>query len=104
MSPLVESVKMVPVEAVVPEDLDLVLRSRGLSRRRLAAEALSLLAIHLFQTRMLSLGQAARLAGLTKWDFIDLLDRHGIPVVDYSEAELDAERESLLALEEALAA
>lgn len=98
----IEAVKMVSWETRVPEDVYLVLLSHGLSQEALAAEARELLGMKLYATKVLSLGKAARLAGLNKWDFIDLLGENDVPIIDYSDDELDLEFESLSTLEEEL--
>jgi predicted HTH domain antitoxin len=97
-----EAVKMVSWETSVPEDVYLVLLSHGLSQEAIAAEARKLLGIKLYATRILSLGKAARLAGLSKWDFIDLLGENNVPIIDYSAEKLDLEFENLTTLEEEL--
>jgi predicted HTH domain antitoxin len=48
-------------------------------------------ALHYFQTRRLSLGQAARLAGIPRVAFLDVLMAHGIPAFDLSVEDADAE-------------
>ncbi len=50
-----------------------------------------LLAIKLFETGRLSLGQAAKLAAYSKRVFMELLGKHGVPVLDYSPDELQHE-------------
>lgn len=49
------------------------------------------LACRLFAEKVLSLGKAARLAGLAPPAFIERLGAMGIPAVDYDPAELDNE-------------
>jgi predicted HTH domain antitoxin len=56
-------------------------------------EAKLLLMIKLYETGRLSAGQAARLAGYTKRTFLELLGKFGVPVFDYSAAELAEETE-----------
>ena len=45
------------------------------------------LALRLYEKGIASLGQARRIAGLSKWDFLELLAREGIPL-HYGEGEL----------------
>ena len=45
------------------------------------------LALRLYEKGIASLGQARRIAGLSKWDFLELLAREGIPL-HYGEEEL----------------
>lgn len=54
-------------------------------------EAQTLLAVKLFETERVSLGQAARIAGYSKRAFIEILGKHGIPVINYSPDELREE-------------
>jgi prevent-host-death family protein len=49
------------------------------------------LACRLFAEKALSLGKAARLAGLSPQSFIEHLGAMGIPATDYDPAELDDE-------------
>lgn len=54
-------------------------------------EARLLLAIKLYETSKVSLGQAAEMAGYSRRTFLELLDHHEIPVVAYSPEELREE-------------
>jgi predicted HTH domain antitoxin len=54
-------------------------------------EAKLLLAVKSFEAGKASLGQAARIAGLSKRTFMELLGRYGVPVFDYSPEELRSE-------------
>ncbi len=82
---------MVQLETLIPEDVYLTLRDHGLARRELAEHARQLLAMRYFQEKVLSLGKAAQLAGMDRWEFIDLLGDHQIPVVDLDEEEFALE-------------
>ena len=79
------------LETAVPHDIYLTLQSRGLYREVLADQSKRLLAIRFYQDRILSLGQSARLAGMRRWDFIELLGKYQVPVIDYTPEELEAE-------------
>ncbi|RDV80890.1 UPF0175 family protein [Ammonifex thiophilus] len=57
-------------------------------------EARLFLAIKLYELGRLSIGQAARLAGYSKRTFMELLGKHGVPVVAYPPEELKEEVES----------
>jgi predicted HTH domain antitoxin len=48
-------------------------------------------ALHYFQSRRLSLGQAARLAGIPRLAFLDVLTAHSVPAFDLSVEDADAE-------------
>ena len=54
-------------------------------------EARLLLAIKLFETGRLSLGQAAKFAGYSKRTFMELLGKYNVPVFDYPPEELKDE-------------
>lgn len=79
------------VEIAFPEDVYLTLTDSGLAREQLASRARQLLAVRFFDEKLLSLGKAARLAGLDRWRFIDLLGAHGVPVIDLDEEEFARE-------------
>lgn len=53
-----------------------------------AEEARLLLAIKLFETGHLSLGQAAHLAGYSRTAFMELLGKQGVPLFDYPADDL----------------
>jgi len=57
-----------------------------------ADEAATLLAIKLWESGRLSLGQAAQLAGHSKPAFMELLGKHGVPVFDYPADDLSHEQ------------
>jgi len=54
-------------------------------------EARLMLAVKLFETGRLSLGQAARVAAMTKRSFLDALALNGVPVTNYPASELAEE-------------
>lgn len=54
-------------------------------------EAQTLLAVKLFETKRVSLGQAARIAGYSKRAFIEILGKQKVPVINYSPDELREE-------------
>lgn len=93
---------MVVVETRLPEDIFNTLQARGLFKDVLAEETRRLLAFRFYRERMLSLGRAARLAGLSRWDFLELLAENDIPALDYSREELDREFEAVDKLEKDL--
>jgi predicted HTH domain antitoxin len=79
---------VITFETSIPEDVYSTLRTQGLFREKLADRARHLLAMRFFQERLLSLGQAARLAGMDRWRFIETLADNGIPVLDFNDEEL----------------
>jgi len=94
----------VTIETQVPEDVYQTLQARGVFREELSDGARRLLAMRFYQERTLSLGQAARMADLSRWEFIELLSTHGIPVVDYTDDELEAEFEAVAQLQASIEA
>lgn len=83
--------EMVALETQIPEDIFLTLQARGLFKAVLAERSRQLLAVRFYQERVLSLGKAARLAGMDRWDFIEFLSTNQVPVIDHSEEELAVE-------------
>jgi predicted HTH domain antitoxin len=57
-------------------------------------EARLLFAVKLFEVGKVSLGQAAKIAELSKRAFLELLGRYGVPVFSYSPEELRNEVDS----------
>jgi predicted HTH domain antitoxin len=93
---------MVVIETEFPEDIFNTLQARGLFKEALAEETRRLLALRFYRERVLSLGTSARLAGLSRWDFLELLSENDIPVLDYSREELAREFEAVDKLEKDL--
>jgi predicted HTH domain antitoxin len=72
----------------LPDDLLLALREQP---EEVLHEVRLIAAIHYLKEKRLSLGQAARLAGVSRLDFLDLLAARGIPAFDLSAADAVAE-------------
>ena len=72
----------------LPDDLLLALREQP---EELLHEVCLIAAIHYLKEKRLSLGQAARLAGVSRLDFLDLLATRGIPAFDLVAADAVAE-------------
>lgn len=72
----------------VPDDLLLALREQT---GEFAEEVRLVAAIHYLREKRLSLGQAARLAGVNRLDFLDALAARGIPAFDLSAEDAAAE-------------
>lgn len=53
------------------------------------------LAMVLYKHKEVSLGKAAKIAGMTYSDFMELLSNHGIPVIQYSIEEVKKDVETL---------
>jgi len=77
----------------IPPELASALQMAGYTPDRLSDEMRRSLALTLFARKALSLGQAARLAGMGQWEFIPFLGEHGISLADYDEEEASREVE-----------
>jgi len=58
---------------------------------KLQTDFMQILAMQYFKERRLGLGLAARLADMTKNDFVSFLSRYGIDIYQYSDEELESE-------------
>jgi predicted HTH domain antitoxin len=72
----------------LPDDLLLTLREQP---EEILHEMRLIAAIHYLQAKRLSLGQAARLAGVSRLDLLDLLAARGMPAFDLSAVDAVAE-------------
>ena len=72
----------------IPEDLLSALREQP---AELSQEIRLLAALHYFKEKRLSLGQAARFAGMNRLDFLDALNARGVPAFDLSVEDAKAE-------------
>jgi len=87
-SHLVKEKAMSRISIDIADDLLLALREHP---QEVAQEMRVVAAVHYFQNRRLSLGQAARLAGMPRLDFLDVLSAHGLPAFDLSAEDARAE-------------
>ena len=72
-----------------------------MTKEKIANESRKLLALKYFKDRILSLGRASELAGLSKWDFfIEYLSENKIPVINYDKDEITREFETAKKLSE----
>lgn len=92
------------VQAVIdlPEELYLSLSASGLTKEIIASESRKLLALKCFKEKVLSLGRAAQLAGLSKWNFTEYLSENDVAVIDYDQDEITREFETAERLTERL--
>ena len=71
----------------IPED---TIRALGIPKKEVNSTIKKELAVYLFEKRKLSFGQARKLAGLSVWDFIELLRKREVPLhYDFAELEED---------------
>lgn len=96
------TVSTVLIETQIPSDVYITLQAKGLFRKTLAEKAQRLLALRLYEDRSLSLGKAARLAGMSYWDFLDFLGDNRVAVIDLGDDELAAEIAAVSQLQQAL--
>lgn len=82
----------------VPNELSTPLSISGYNQEKLTEEAKQLLAISLFERNILSLGQAAKLAELHLWDFIQILSQRDIPIAEYDDDEIQQELKTVACL------
>lgn len=90
------------IETQIPTDVYMTLQAKGLFRKTLAEKAQRLLAMRLYEDRALSLGKAARLAGMGYWDFLDFLGENGVAIINFGDEELAAEIAAVEQLQQAL--
>ena len=79
---------MPSVSIDIPEDVLLSLREQP---AELSQEIGLVAAIHYFKEKRLSLGQAARFAGINRLDFLDALNTRGVSAFDLSVEDAKAE-------------
>lgn len=86
---------MSTIRVDIPDDVARLLDDVDLPRERAALE---LIVLELFRRRTLSTGRAARSLGMERLDFLRLASGLGIPVIDMSGEEWDAEMERMRGL------
>ena len=55
------------------------------------SDLLRMIAARLYERRKLSLSEAAKLAKVPKWDFVDVLADYGVPYFNQTKEELEEE-------------
>lgn len=83
------------LEVPIPEGLRTTLELAGYSTEALSAEAQRALAAVLYKRHILTLAQAAELAGMSMREFIPFLASLGIATLDYPPDELGHDLRSL---------
>ena len=79
---------MANISIDIPNDLLVTLREQP---TELSHEVRFIAALHYFREKRLSLGQAARFAGLNRLEFLDRLAERGFPAFDLSAEDAAAE-------------
>ena len=82
---------MLSIALDVPKEIAVPLSVSGYNSEKLTKEARELIAVSFFERKILSLGQAAKIAELHRWDFIQLLNRKDIPIAEYEDEEIQQE-------------
>lgn len=77
----------VTLEIAIPKTL----LSFGVGKEEIEREVKKWLVISLFKGGRISSGKAGNLLGITRREFLDLLDEEGIAYFDYSTEELEEE-------------
>lgn len=83
------------VQVQVPE----ALREIGYSNEEICREVPVLLVLKRFPQGVISSGKAARVLGLTRREFLDLLGREGIPIYDPTDKQFTEECKTIERLE-----
>ncbi len=79
---------MLSITLDVPKEISVPLSVSGYNSEKLTKEARELIAVSFFERNILSLGQAAKIAELHLWDFIQLLNQRKIPIAEYEDEEI----------------
>lgn len=78
----------------VPKDLTHLLRIR---ERDLPKKVREIIAVELYRDGLVSMGKAAEIAGITKWEMLDILAMRKIPLQYYPE-DLEEDIDTLRSL------
>jgi len=81
----------------VPED---VLASLKIGVKGLELDMRRFLALQYFKNKRLSMGKAAKLAGMNRFDFMDFLASEGIILFEYDESAVQEELSGIKRLKE----
>lgn len=89
------TIETVSFEINISLDVYLALQAQGLHRDELIKDSRRFLALHYYADHVLSLGKAAKLAGMNLWDFTAFLSQNNLPLIDLDADELVAEYEAV---------
>lgn len=87
--------KTIKIEFEMPTSILLALNEQ---KEEFVSEVRLYSALKLFEKHKLSLGKAAEVAGLNKWNFLDKLAENNISVVDYPVEDLEEEIQRMKSL------
>lgn len=84
---------MAKVQTIIElsEEAYRALSSHGYTKELIAKESRELLALKLFQNKVLTLRKSAIVAQMSLWEFIEFLGKNRIPVINYDESNLQTE-------------
>jgi predicted HTH domain antitoxin len=82
----------VALELNIPQD---ILFTLNVNVSELSQEIKKILAIELYKTTKLSLGQSVKLANICKVDFIKLLGEKGVSIFNWDDEEIQRELETV---------
>lgn len=82
----------VKISFEIPENMLIALNE---STEELTNQVRLSVALHFFKSHKLSLGKAAELAGIEKYEFREELFKNNIPIINYAPDELKRELEML---------
>ena len=74
--------KMGVTSVEIPKDLALLLKTR---EKDLPKKVKEILAVELYKEKIISIGKAAEIAGLSKWEMFEILAMKKIPLQYYPE-------------------
>lgn len=80
------------------EDVYTALSAKGFSKEVISKESRKLFALKCYRDKILSLGKAVELSGLSKWDFIEFLSENDVPVVAHNDVNLERESDAVESL------
>lgn len=83
---------MTQLQLDLPEGFELAV---NLTTAELESQVRLMAALKMFELGKLSSGKAAELAGVSRVEFLDLCGRYQVPVIQYSDDELENELEVL---------
>lgn len=80
----------------IPDDIYTSLSVQGYNEKKLGIEARNFLGAGLYLKKVLSLGRASEVAGMSQWSFIQFISGLGLPVIDYDDDEIQSEKDSII--------
>jgi len=82
------------IELEIPEDIAFSLDKEGKSED-IAKETKRAIAVNMFQRKVISLGKASELAGMSRTEFVRLLKEYNIPAYEYREKDYKVDQKRI---------